>query len=105
MAGSASFGLDRSVLIDKGSGGQRVAFGARHKLPCGRRQRILSQGAVRIVAVCALHHSLLNLVVEGHGELRLYVAVALKAELGLLHLEQMLRIPPGKSILFVGTGR
>lgn len=46
---------------------------------------------MRIVAVCALNQPLFHLVMKGHGELWLDVAVALEAELGLLHLEQMLR--------------
>ena len=46
---------------------------------------------MRIVAVCALHHPLFNFVVEERGKLRLDVAVAMKAELGILHLKQMLR--------------
>jgi len=46
---------------------------------------------VRIVAVGAVNQTLLNLVVKGHGELRLDFAVALKAKLRLLHLKQMFR--------------
>lgn len=91
VAADATFSLNRSVLIDEGSGHQQVAFGAHDELPSSRRQRILAKSAVRIVAVCTFDQPLFNLVMGGHGELRLDVAVALEAELGLLHLEQMLR--------------
>jgi len=46
---------------------------------------------VRIVTVGALDQSLFNLVARGHGELWLDVVVTLKAKLGLLQFEQMLR--------------
>jgi len=68
-----------------------MAFSANHELPSSRRKRILSKDAVHIVAICAIDQTLFYLVARGHGELRFDVAVALEAELGLLHLEQMLR--------------
>ena len=91
MAGDAAFSLNCSVLIEEGAGRWRVAFGAHQELPSSRRQLILAKGIVHIVAVCTTDQPLFNLVMNWHGELRLDVAVALKAELGLLHLEQILR--------------
>ena len=93
VAGSATFSFDRGVFIDEWSGGRNMAFGAHDELPRRRGQRILSRGAVRIMAVCAVDQPLFNLVVNGRGELWLHVAVALEAELGLLHLEQL----PGRA--------
>jgi hypothetical protein len=68
-----------------------MAFGANHELPSSRRKRILAKDAMHIVAICAVDQTLFYLVMRGHGELWLDVGVALEAELGLLHLEQMLR--------------
>lgn len=42
VASAASFGRDRSVLINEGSGRRHVAFGAHYELPGGRGRRILS---------------------------------------------------------------
>ena len=91
VAETTACSFDRRVFIDEGAGRRRVAFGAHYELPSGRRLRILSRCAVRIVAVGAIDQPLFNLVMNGHGELRLDVVVALNAKLGLLHLEQVLR--------------
>jgi hypothetical protein len=42
VASTATFGLNRSVLINEGTGCCRVAFSANHELPFRRRQRIFS---------------------------------------------------------------
>ena len=91
VAGTTTFSKDCRVLINEGTGCCGMAFGANHELPSSRRKRILAKDAMHIVAVCAVDQTLFYLVVRGHGELRLDVSVALEAELGLLHLEQMLR--------------
>ena len=89
VAGGATFGLDRCVHMDEWSGYRAVAFGAHHELPGSRWQRILSQCAVRIMAVSAVDQPFPNLMMKGRGELWLHVAVALEAEFGLLCLEQI----------------
>jgi hypothetical protein len=91
VAGCATFGFDSTMFINEGSGRRGVAFGAHHELSRRRPHRILSQGVVRIVAVCAFHQTLFYLVVEGQGKLRLDIAVALEAELRICHFEQMPR--------------
>jgi len=91
VAEGATCSFDCRVHIDEGPGRRRVAFGAHHELPSGKGQYILSKSAVHIVAVGAVDQTLFNLVVKGHGELWLDVVVALKAKLGLLHIEQMFR--------------
>lgn len=91
VASAATFGLDHSVLIKEGAGHSRMAFGASNELTGRRKPRILLNDVVHIVAVGALDQPLFNLVVKGHGELRLDVVVALKAKLGLLQFEKMFR--------------
>ena len=91
VTGSASFSLDRGVLINERSGHRGVAFCAYSELPSGSVALTLSIITVCIVAISTLDQPLCNLVAEGHGELRLDVLVALVAECRLRQLEQMLR--------------
>lgn len=42
VASTATFGLDRSVLVNEGTGCSHVAFSANHELPSRRRQRFFS---------------------------------------------------------------
>jgi len=88
MARQATFSLDCGVLINKGSAGLRVALGANCVLISCGFQVVVSEGAVSIVAVRALHESLVHLVVERHIERRFYIGVALKTESRLRRLEQ-----------------
>ena len=91
VAGIATFGLDHGVLIQERACRCGVTFGADRELPGGRPKCVLSGGAVRLVTVCAINQPLIDFVVKGHGELRLHIAVALEAELGFSHFEQMPR--------------
>ena len=88
---SATFRLDRGVLINERSGHSGVAFCAYIELPGGSAALTLSIGVMRIVAIGALDHASRNVVLEGHGELRPDVIVALIAQFRLRQPEQMLR--------------
>jgi hypothetical protein len=68
-----------------------MALKAHHILLRGGFQGLSAIGAVRIVAVGTLDQSLVHLVMEGHGELRLDLHVALEAKLGLSRLQHMIR--------------
>lgn len=92
VAGDAAFGLDRGVLENKGTTLLHVALGADGILIGSGLDIVLPEGAVRIVAVAAGNQAFFNLVVEGHGELRLDFGVALEAELGLRSLEEMILV-------------
>lgn len=89
MTGGATFGFDHCMLIKEWPSHPDMAFGTHHELPGGGGQRILSQCPVRVMAVSAVDQSFLNLMVEGRGELRLHLAVALEAKLGLIYFEQI----------------
>lgn len=91
VACSAALGLDHRVLIHKRAGRLRVALGAHRVLLRGTHKALPSKGAVRVVAVGALYQSLFHFVMEGHGELRLDISVALETKLRLSGLEQVLR--------------
>jgi hypothetical protein len=95
VAGSAAFGLHHVMLVDKWSGCLRMALGANCILLRGRLQPLPSEGSMGIVAIGTLDQPLFHLVVEGHGELRLDVRVALETEHWLGYLEQTLRILTG----------
>ena len=88
VAGSAPLGLYNVMLIDKRARRLGMALDANSVLLGGRLEALLFEGAVRIVAVGALHQPLVHFVVEGHGELRLDVGVALVAERRLCSLQQ-----------------
>jgi hypothetical protein len=90
VAPQAPLRLDRGVLEDEWPARLRVALGADRILIGRGLQVVVPEGAVRIVAVAALHQAFIHLVVEGHIERRLHVGVALKAERGLRSLEQLL---------------
>ncbi len=81
MAGEATLALHRGMFVDKWSALFRVALGADGVLVSGGAQIAVAETAVHIVAVVAIHCAFIHLVVEGHGELRLHVVVALEAEL------------------------
>jgi hypothetical protein len=68
------------MLEDERSAGFRVALGANGILVGGGFQIIVSEGAVRIMAVRTLHEAFIHLVVKGHIEGRLDVCVALEAK-------------------------
>jgi len=90
VARDASFGLDRGVLKNKRTTLLHVALGADGILIGGGLHIVLAKGAMHIVAILAGNQTFFNLVMEGHGELRLDLGVALEAELGLGGLEQMI---------------
>ena len=103
VTGSASFSLDRGVLINERSGHRGVAFCAYSELPSGSVALTLSIITVCIVAISTLDQPLCNLVAEGHGELRLDVIVALVAEFRLRQIEQMLRRSSGMDAMTAGA--
>jgi hypothetical protein len=79
------------MLIHEGSTRFHVALGADHVLIGGGqrcRHVVVSNLAVRIVAVRALDKAFIHLVMEGHGEERLDVGVALEAKSLLAGLQQ-----------------
>lgn len=93
VACRTTFGLDHCVFIHKWSGHFGMALRADYVLMRGIPRKLLSKCSVRLVAVRAQDQSFFYLVAGGHGELRLDVAVALKAELRLSDREQMFRRP------------
>ena len=88
VAGGAAFGLDNVVLIHKRASRFGMALAANSVLLRGGLAALFLKSAVRVVAIRALNQSLVHLVVEGHGKLRLDVGVALEAECRLGSLEQ-----------------
>lgn len=83
--------LDHRVLIYKRPGRIGVALGADRILIRGSEQLAILKRSMRIVAVRALHQPLDDLVVEGHVELRLHVAMAGETKLRLVNLQQARR--------------
>ena len=90
VASEAPLTLHRGMLIDVRPALLHVALGANHVLIDSRSEVVRSESSVRVVAVTATHCTLVHLVVEGHGELRLDVVVALVAERGLRRLKKRL---------------
>ena len=89
VAGGAAFGLHHRMFIHKRSGDFRVALRADDVLLRGRPLKPPSDSAVWLVADDAEDQSLRYSVTGGHGELRPFVFVALKAELRLRGFEQI----------------
>ena len=88
VAGEATLTLHRGMLVDPRSALLHVALGANRVLIDSRSEVVRPEGSVGVVAVTALHRTLVHLVVEGHGELRFHVVVALEAKRGLRRFEQ-----------------
>ncbi len=90
VATAATFGLDgdmlvdeRSLLVDVALVANRIAAGEGSRLSHGR-------GAVRVMAVAALHKTLIDPVVIGLGKIGLCRRVASVAKLRLLLNQQVL---------------
>jgi hypothetical protein len=64
-----------------------VAARADGVLICSGTQIVVAEGAVRVVAIAALDEPFIHAMMEWHIESRLYIRVALIAELGLVGLE------------------
>ena len=88
VAPQASLRLDRGMLVNERPTRLRVALGADRILIGHGFQVVVSEGAVRIVAVRTLHETFVHPVVKGHIEGRLDVCVALEAKGRLFGLEQ-----------------
>ena len=88
VAPQASLRLDRGMLVNERPTRLRVALGADRILIGRGFQVVVSEGAVRIVAVRASHEAFIHPVVERHIEGRLDVRVALEAKGRLFGLEQ-----------------
>ena len=88
VASQASLRLHRCMLINERPARLRVALGADRILIGRGLQVVVSEGAVRIVAVRASHEAFIHLVVEGHIEGRLDVCVTSEAKHRLFGLEQ-----------------
>ena len=96
VASFAAIDTDSIVLEDKRTTLVDVAFETRLFIPLGliHHMRTIGHaprgrgGAVRVVAIRALHEALVDAVLEGHGELRAYGGMAAVTEVGLLLREQ-----------------
>jgi len=88
VAPQAPLRLHRGMLVDERPTRLRVALGADRILIGRGLQVVVSEGAVRIVAVRTFHEAFIHSVVEGHIERRLDVCVALEAKGRLFGLEQ-----------------
>jgi len=95
VAGSAAFRLHNVMLINERTSRFGVALDANGVLLCGGLESLFLESAVRVVAIGALHQPLIHFVMEGHGELRLDVGVALIAESRLGNREQLLLVHTG----------
>lgn len=73
----------------KRAAGLGVALGADHVLIGGRPELSVIEGAMRIVAVSALHQTFIHLVMEGLAEGRLNVGVTAEAQLRLRRPEKV----------------
>ena len=83
MAGRAAFGLDGFVLENERTVFVDVALVANGVLSGGCAHLLGRYRAVRVMAIATLHESLVDAMVERHGELRLLLQMAGVAELGL----------------------
>jgi hypothetical protein len=88
VAGNAALALHGAVLIDERTGSFGVAPDTKGVLLDGWPATLHFVSAVRVVTIRALNQSLIHLVVEGRGELRLDIGVALVAEGRLRRFEQ-----------------
>ncbi len=88
MTTRTALGLDREVLEHEAPLLLGMALGTGH-IAISRTAHIpKSAGAMEIVAICALHKTLVHPMVEGFGELRLGRRMTLVAELRLAPREQ-----------------
>ena len=84
----AALYLNRGMLIHERAGNLGVAFHA-DGIACDTAvQPLVLEGAVRIVAVIAVHQSFVYPVMKGLGEERFYVSVAGVAKLWLGYFEE-----------------
>jgi len=81
MAGSAPFGLHRSVLIHKRSLFISVAFNASCICPSSQSCLFKLKAAVRVVTIHTAHSAFKDFVMKRHVELVLNFAVASQAKL------------------------
>ena len=89
MTGDASFGLDRSMLVNKRSLLVGVTLDAR-RVRTSRKSCLLEfETAVGVVAVGALHGAFEHLMMEGQIKLVFGFGVTIQAELGLAVSEQL----------------
>ena len=82
MASHTSFCPDSSVFVDKRTAGLGMALGADGILVCSL-DVVVSECAVRVMAIAAFDDALVHLVVEGHVERGLDFGVATEAEVRL----------------------
>src|SRR5665213_181035 len=90
MAGRAALGSHRSMLERERPAHIRVALGADGVLVFSGLLIVGQERPVYIVAVAALDQPFVDLVVDGHIELRLLVSMALVAERRLRSFQQLL---------------
>jgi hypothetical protein len=83
VAAQTSLGLDHGMLVHKRTTRLCVTLGADGILIYGGLKVVVSEGAMRIVAVGTFHQALVNPVVKGHVELGLNIGMALEAQGGL----------------------
>ena len=87
VAAHAAFRLDRGMFVDERPTHLRVALGADQIRVISGAQVALLEGAVHVVAICALDQAFVYLVMERHVKCRFGVGMALEAESGLRSLE------------------
>ena len=83
MASHTSFCPDSSVFVHKGAARFGVALGADRILIGGGLDVVVSECAVRVMAIAAFDDALVHLVVEGHVERGFDFGVATEAEVRL----------------------
>lgn len=97
VAGHTPFRLDWQMLIHERPARIGVAPGTDLILVGGGHQIVIAKGAMNVMAVITGDCALVHRMMERHAEGRLYVAVALVAELRLIYPEQRRR---GNTSLF-----
>ena len=89
VAGRASFGFDRSMLVDEWSLFVGVTLNA-SGIGAGREPCLFGfKSAMSVVAISTLHRAFENLVMEWLIELMLYFRVAFETKLGLGGLQKL----------------
>lgn len=81
---AATFGLHRSVFVQKRSLLISVALDATGISSCCQTRLFQFKTAVRIVTITTTHRALKHLVVERHVELRLHLRVTARAKLRII---------------------
>src|SRR5208282_3098122 len=103
VTSAAAFGLHRHMLVDEGSLLIDVALVA-DEIAAGQRPQLKdSSGPMRVVAVVALHQTLVDPVVIGFGKICLGRGVACVAQLGLALDQQVLFVLSVMGIVAVET--